>query len=153
MDEKTLFLEKSEQIFVNEKDCFVFEKIATNETINKFTYKDLKENINIFCNFSLKITYVCFGFLQFAVIWNYFLKVCRTDNIFTFLASLILGFFPFVGTLLGAYSVHICWKWDLFHSVLVFISPYMLIHGPMLMIILFETYKDIKRWHSRKVLN
>lgn len=153
MDERALFFEESKQELIDKKVCFNLEKVPKKEIVNKFNYKNLREFINIFCNFSLKITYICFGFLQFSVIWSYFLNVFRIDNIFTFLISLVLGFFPFVGTFLGIYGAHICWKWSLSYSTFIFTIPYLIIHGPMFMIILFEAYKDIKCWHSKKVLN
>lgn len=148
MNERALFIKEFAESCIDNKINFVIGN-APKRIIN-FTYQDLREVANIFCDLSFKTLYILYGFLQFAVVWNYFYKVFHTDNIISFLSSLILGFFPFIGTICGIYGAHVCLSWSLLKSALVFMFPYLIVNGPILMIILFELYKDIKRWRVKK---
>lgn len=149
MNGKALFIKEFAKSCAENNINFAFEN-RLNLKIKKFTYQDLRETMNIFCGISFKILYILYGFLQFSIIWDYFLNVFHTDNIISFLISLILGFFPFIGTICGIYGADICLNWSLFKSGLVFILPYFIVNGPIIMIILFEVYKDVKRWRIKE---
>lgn len=150
MSERALFVNEYAERCIDNNINFALERSLSAEDVRKFTYENLREVVNIFCALSLKILFIFYGFFQFSIIWDYFLKVFRTDNIITFLTSLILGFFPFVGTICGIYGSHVCWGWSLFHATFIFLLPYFIVNGPIQMIILYEVYKDIKRWKSEK---
>lgn len=120
------------------------------EGIKKYSYQDFKTHMNIICHFSFIIFYFCYGVLQFFATWAGLVKVFGHDSIIVILASLALGFFPFVGTLSGLYGAHIAWGWSLAYSLLIFISPYFVAHGPLLLIAFFDIYKDSKRLELEK---
>lgn len=146
MDERQAFIGE----FANNKISFAFQKSKVNEESNKFSYQDLREITNIFCSISFKIFYVCYGVLQFFAIWDGLLNISHHNSIIMLLVSLGLAFTPLVGTCFGIWGAHICWGWNLSHSIIVFIIPYFFVNGPLLMITLFETYKDVKRWRAEE---
>lgn len=150
MSERALFVENYAEKYIDNSINIALERSLSAKDVRKFAYEDLREVVNILCNLSLKILFVFYGFFQFSIIWDYFLKVFRTDNIITSLISLILGFFPFIGTICGIYGSHVCWGWSLFHSAFIFLLPYFIVNGPIQMIIIYEVYKDVKRWKSEK---
>lgn len=123
------------------------------EGLKKYSYQDFKIHMNIICHLSFRIFYFCYGVLQFFATWAGLVKVFHHANIITMLASLVLGFFPFIGTLSGLYGAHIAWGWSLPYSLLVFLSPYFVANGPLLLIAFFDIYKDSKRLEMEKKQN
>lgn len=120
------------------------------EWLKKYSYQDFKTHMNIICHLSFRIFYFFYGVLQFFATWAGLVKVFNHDNLIVILASFVLGFFPFVGTLSGLYGAHIAWGWSLPYSLLVFIAPYFVAHGPLLLIAFFDIYKDSKRLEMEK---
>lgn len=146
MSESRTFVGNITQKCLNTKIIFVSEKSSPKEELSKFSYQDLREIVNVFCDFAFKLSYVGYGVLQFFAILTGLSNVFHHSNVIMFLISLVLGFTPFIGTCFGIWGAHIGWGWDLFHSIFVFVIPYVIVNGPIQMIILFEAYKDIKRW-------
>lgn len=125
-------------------------KARINEWIKNYSYQDFKTHMNIICHFSFRIFYFCYGVFQFFATWAGLVKVFHYDNAILILSSFVLGFLPFVGTLSGMYGAHIAWGWSLSYSMFVFIAPYFLAHGPLLLIAFFDIYKDSKRLEMEK---
>lgn len=148
MNERAIFFEECIETCISNIDL-VSEKNKAEKTKKSF-YENLREVINVFCNFSFEISYVCFGILQFFAIWTGLLNVFHNNNIITLLVSLGLGFAPFIGTVFGIWGAHAGWGWDLSRSIFTFVIPYVIVNGPISMIILYETYKDIKRWRAEE---
>lgn len=123
-----------------------------NEEISKYSYEDFREHLNILCEIFFRIFYVSYGFVQFLLTLSLFTKVFHDINLFTFLSALVLGYFPVVGTAFGILGSHAIWGWSWSNSVLIFFAiPYFISIGPILMIVLFEAYKDWQRWQSNKI--
>lgn len=129
---------------------YAVTKERVSEGLKKYSYEDFKTHMNIICHLSFKIFYFCYGVLQFFATWAGLVKIFNHDNIIIILASLILGFFPFIGTLSGLYGAYIAWGWGLAYSLFIFISPYFIVHGPLLLIAFFDIYKDSKRLRIKK---
>lgn len=160
MDGKTTLVDNRLKKYVDSEEDFDFEAaIATKQIepeefhlpdLNSFTYQDLRETVNILCDWAFKVFFIGYGILQFFAISSGLLKIFHHDGIFTLLISSILAFFPFVGSVLGIWGACISWGWNLWNAIFIFTLPYFIIHGPMFMIILYESYKDIKRWQMEK---
>lgn len=121
----------------------------TESEIKKYSYQDLKWHVNIIGHLSFKIIYVCFGCLQFFATWAGLAKFFDYDSIFIWLASLVLGFIPVIGTGFGIFGAHIGWGWSLFDSILIFfIIPYSICNVPIYIIGIIDMYRDWKRWQS-----
>lgn len=148
MNEKQAFVDGLSEKCTDNKMDFAFE-IREADT-KRFFYQDLKEIVNIFCNFSFKVFYVCYGILQFFAIWDGLLNISHHNSIIMLLISLGLAFVPGLGTCLGIWGAYTSWEWNLFHAVFIFIIPYLVVCVPLLMVSLFETYNDIKRWRGGK---
>lgn len=116
--------------------------------VRNFSYEDLKWHLNVFCHTVFRIMFVLYGFLQFAVTHAAIVKYIENDNIFICITSLVLGFFPFLGTISGIYCSQIVWGWSLPYSIFVFIVPYFIAHGPLWIIICVDIYKDSQRWRT-----
>lgn len=125
-------------------------KQRISEGLKKYSHQDFTTHVNIICHLTFRIFYFCFGVLQFFATWAGLVKVFNHSSIITILASLVLGFFPFIGTLSGLYGAHIAWGWSLSYALFVFISPYFIAHGPLLLIAFFDIYKDSKRLKAEK---
>jgi len=125
---------------------FVDKKSITGRVIKEYSYQDFKENMNIICHAFFRLLYVCYGLLQFFATWAGLVKVFHQDNLIILLTSLVLGFLPFIGTPFGIYGAQIGWGWDLSYSIFIFVAPYFVANGPLLLIAFFDMYKDGNRW-------
>lgn len=130
------------------KEAFEAKEIEIEDL--HFTYQDLREVVNILCDLAFKAFFIGYGILQFFAISSGLLKIFHHDGILILLISSVLAFIPFVGSILGAFGACASWGWSAWHALFVFTIPYVIIHGPMFMIIFFETYKDIRRWQAEK---
>lgn len=162
MDEKTIIVDNHLKQYTdgNFDSDFNFESTQTSETIevekikiedfDNFTYQDLREVVNILCDLAFKVFFIGYGILQFFAISSGLLRIFHHDGILVLLISSVLAFLPVVGSILGAVGAYASWGWSIWNTLLVFSMPYLIIHGPMFMIIFFETYKDIRRWQAEK---
>lgn len=158
MDGKTILVDNRLKRYVDSEEDFDFEaaigaeQIETEEfhlpDLNSLTYQDLKETVTILCDLAFKVFFVGYGILQFFAISSGLLKIFHHDGIFTLLISSILAFLPVVGSILGVWGACTSWGWNIWNAIIIFALPYVIIHGPMFMIILCESYKDIKRWQE-----
>lgn len=165
MDGKTILADNRSKMYVDSEteSDFDFQTTSTSETIetdefsteslNNFTYQDLRETINVLCDLAFKICFISYGILQFFAISSGLLKFLHSDNIFVLLISSVLAFLPVIGSLLGAWGACVSWGWGVWNSIVIFFVPYVIINGPIFMIILFEYYKDIKRWQKESGKN
>lgn len=140
MEERVFSIENCAELDLRNRAFF-----NTDYKIKKYSYEKFKWDMNIFCHTIFRIAFVIYGFLQFFVTHAAFVKILHQDNIFIQLVSLILGFFPFIGTFLGVYCAQVAWGWDLPYSIIIFISPYFIAHGPLLLIAFVDIYKDSHR--------
>lgn len=115
-----------------------------------YSYQDFKENMQAICHLSFRIFYIFYGILQFLATWVGLVKVFHQDNLIIQLVSAALGFLPLIGTFSGLYGAHIGWGWDLSYSLFVFIIPYFIVNGPILLIAMIDIYKDSRRWKLEK---
>lgn len=160
MSEKTILVENRFSKYADDKADFDFEttentgkieaETITFNDINRFTYKDLRETVNIICDLFFKIFFLGYGILKFFAISSVLLKFFHHDNIFILLFSSLFAFLPIIGSIFGICGACTSWGWNVKSSILIFTIPYFIVNGPIFMIILFETYKDIKRWRSEK---
>lgn len=120
------------------------------ENIKAYSYQDFKEDLNIFGDCCFKVLFVLYGFLQFFATWELMVKAFHHDNIIILLASIVLGFFPIIGTGFGIYGAYAVWGWDLSYAIFVFIVPYFIVNGPLLLVAFYEYYKDCKRWKAEE---
>ena len=153
MDERAEFVKNKEIWSIYNKINFYSIRAKIDESFKKYSYQDFKNHMNIICHSSFRILYVFYGVLQFFATWAGLVKIFHHDNIVIQSASLILGFFPFIGTFSGLYGAYIGWDWSLSYSLFVFITPYFIVNGPILLIAFFDIYKDIKRWEMEKKQN
>lgn len=148
MNEKQTFVEELSEECTDNKMDFGFE--IKDADAKKFSYQNLRDMVNIFCNFSFNIFYVGYGILQFFAIWDGLLNISHHNSIIMLLVSLGLAFTPVVGTCLGIWGASSAWGWSLFYSVSIFIIPYFFVNVPLLIIALFEIYNDTKKWRTEK---
>lgn len=150
MDEVIEFVDNQGNWATYSKVFFAVIKRRISEILKKYSYQDFKAHMNIICHLFFRIFYLCFGVLQFFATWAGLVKVSHYDNIITLLASFVLGFFPFIGPFSGLYGAYIAWGWSLPYSLFVFITPYCIANGPLLLIAFFDIYKDSKRLEKEK---
>lgn len=150
MTEKAIFVEKEAKSYIESKRDFADKKSLFSAKIKGYSYQDFKWDMNIICHLTFKAAYVCYSVLQFFATWAGLVKISHTDNIFTFLISLGLGFLPFFGTFFGIFGAHTGWGWDLTYSFMVFLAPYVVVNGPILLIASIDIYKDWLRWKSEE---
>lgn len=163
MDGKTILVDNRLKKYVDseEESDFSFDISPTTETIeaekiepgefylpdlSNFTYQDFRDTVNILCDLAFKTFFIGYGILQFFAISSGLLRFLHYDNFFVLLISSMFAFLPIIGSILGAWGACTSWGWNIWNSICIFAVPYVIIHGPLLMITLFESYKDIKRW-------
>lgn len=115
-------------------------------------WQDFRWNLNIFCNVSFRIFFLCCGILQFFAITAGFGRFLPNHNIITAIVSLPLAFLPFVGSAFGIWGAHSAWGWYLSHALIVFSIPYFIVITPMNIVTIIELYKDAKRLRAEKKL-
>lgn len=160
MDGKTILVDNKLKRYIDseEESDFSFKTASTNEKIeteefylhdlNNFTYQNFREMVNVMCDLAFKFFFISYGILQFFAISSGLLSFLHYDNFFVLLISSLLAFLPIIGSILGAWGACTSWGWSLWNSIFIFTLPYIIIHGPIFMITLFESYKDIKRWQT-----
>lgn len=141
-------LEKYSKCHIHKEIDSADKKSINGMEVKKYSYEDFKDHMNSICHTAFKIFYVSYGIFQFFAIWAGFVNVFHHDNIIMLLASLVLGFLPFIGTVFGIYGAQIAWGWDIPYSMFIFIAPYFIANGPLLLIGFFDIYKDCKRWEE-----
>lgn len=145
MNERTLLIENGSKRLIDKR---IINRSRVTDKVQKYSYQDFRMDINLVCHVLFKTVYICFGFLQSFAIFSGFLKVFHSDNIIIILSSLIFGFLPVFGPFLAIGSANIAWDWSFGHGFLMFVTPYLIVNSPLVMIILFDIYKDIKRWQA-----
>lgn len=153
MNEMALCVDNYAESSVNSKIDFARKKDKFNIGFKNYSYQDFKEDLNIVCNLTFIIAYVCYGVLQFFATWAGLVTVFNHNSIVILLLSLGLGFFPFVGTFSGIGGACVAWDWSLSYSLLIFIAPYFIANGPLLLIAMVDIYKDWLRWKAEEKNN
>jgi len=149
MNKSAAFIEDYTSGCMDNEISFIGNK--RNEEATKDSYEIFKDKLFVLNFISFKIIYVFYGFVQFFATWNALVKVFHHDNIIMMLASLVLGFLPFIGTGFGIYGAHTTWGWSLLQTILIFlVIPYFIVNGPLLMVGFFDMYKDWLRWQSEE---
>jgi len=115
--------------------------------IKKYALEDLKESIFSFSTISFQISYLALGALQFFATWAGMFKLCHNNFIIVFFVSSFVSFIPLVGTGFGIYGAHTGWGWNLFASILLFVGPYLLIGGVVLIAVIIGLFED---WSKKK---
>lgn len=144
MDGIIEFVENQENYATYNNSIFAVIKRKISESLKEYSYQNFKHLVNIICHLFFRIFYFCYGILQFFATWAGLVKVSHYDNIITLLVSLGLGFFPFIGTFSGIWGAQTAWGWSLPYSLFIFITPYFVANGPLLLIAFFDIYKDSK---------
>lgn len=148
MDERTIFFQKYSQLYAGNKIDFSAAKNQFLEVFKNYSYEKFKRHINYTCHFAFRLTYICFGFIQFLAIWGALANLLPHHSLSTEITSLVLAFLPVIGPVLASFAAHAGWGWNLFNSLCFFILPYFLVNFPIHMISAFETYKDTQRWRA-----
>lgn len=151
MDGRVGFAENKQNWSIYNKVNFVALNARISEEFKEYSYRDFKNHVNFVCQGFFLIFYICYGVLQFFATRAGLVKVFHHDNVIIQLASLVLGFFPVVGTFSGLCGAHIGWGWDLSYSSIVFISPYFLPHLPLFILAIFDIYGDSRYLHNRSL--
>lgn len=156
MTAKAMFIEQGAKVQAENYDEIDFRQSTEDlfrnaeEEPKKYSWQDLREHINIFCNLSLRIFYICCSVLQFFATMAGFSHIFPSHNIFAAIVSLPLALFPIVGTLFGIWGAYTAWGWYLSHATIVFVTPYFIVLGPMYMISIVEFCRDVNRWQAEK---
>lgn len=101
--------------------------------IEKYSLETLKEKIYQFTTVSFYISYLALGALQFFATWAGMFEYFHNNFIVVFFVSSFVSFIPFVGTGFGIYGAHVGWGWNLPLAVALFIGPYVIIGGLVLL--------------------
>lgn len=149
MNEGTIFIEDYSEGCISNRISFIKNRAIV--AFKEFSYQDLREIVVTVGYFAFKVIYIFYGIVQFLVTWNALAKVFHQSNVIIWLASLVLGFTPFVGTVFGIFGAHVGWGWSLLHSIMIFfVIPYTIVNGPVFMLVFYDIYKDCKRWQAEK---
>lgn len=147
MDEFAIFFQKYSQWYSGNKADFDV-KNPIFAYLKNYSYEKLRHHINYACHFTFRLTYICFGFIQFLAIWGGLANSLPHHSLSTEITSLTLAFIPFLGPVLACFAAHTEWGWNLFNALCFFILPYFLVNVPIHMISVYETYKDMQRWRT-----
>lgn len=147
MDEFAIFFQKYSQWYLGNKSDFAVKNPIL-VYFKNYSYEKLRHHINYACHFAFRLTYICFGFIQFLAIWGALANLFPHHSLLTEITSLALAFLPVLGPILASFAAHCEWSWNLFNSLCFFILPYLLVCFPLNMIAAYESYKDTQRWNA-----